>query len=153
MDQISNDGEYLPDSESQDEDGDDEDFMPQSKAKPEMPDVGASRSDTSVQDVPMVPSAAVASESGDYIQFSSKEKPEAETDVHKHKELTSQNMTIRNYCYIRGKPQSKISRHLKTHTTHAELVHVFSLPEKSKERKILLEKFRNKGNFKHNTAV
>lgn len=42
---------------------------------------------------------------------------------------------------------------MKTHTTHAEIVHAFTLPECSKERKILLEKMRNKGNFKHNTAV
>ena len=78
--------------------------------------------------------------------------PEAEAERRKQ-EVTLQNTTIKNYCYVCGKPQSKISRHLKLHRKHAELVHLFSLPEKSKERKILLEKIRNKGNFKHNTTV
>ncbi|XDV36910.1 hypothetical protein PO909_006624 [Leuciscus waleckii] len=62
-------------------------------------------------------------------------------------------MSKKNYCYVCGKPQSKISRHLKTHKTHTEIVQAFSLPEDSKERKILLEKMRNMGNFKHNIAV
>ncbi|XP_056448662.1 uncharacterized protein LOC130384480 isoform X1 [Gadus chalcogrammus] len=140
--------------QSDEDDGEDPDasldFMPQSKVKPVMPDVGASRSDTSVQDVAMVPSAAVASESGDSNQ--SEEMPEAEAERRKQ-EVTLQNTTIKNYCYVCGKPQSKISRHLKLHRKHAELVLLFSLPEKSKERKILLEKIRNKGNFKHNTTV
>ncbi|KAK0151334.1 Histone-lysine N-methyltransferase set-1 [Merluccius polli] len=148
------DEEYIPDSESDEDDGEDPDasldFTPQSKVKPVMPDVGTSRTDTSVQDVPMVPSAAVASESGD--SNPSEKKPEAEAERHKQ-EVTFQNTTIKNYCYVCGKPQSKISRHLKTHRTHAELVHMFSLPEKSNERKILLEQIRNKGNFKHNMVV
>lgn len=42
---------------------------------------------------------------------------------------------------------------MKTHKTHTEIVQAFSLPEDSKEQKILLEKMRNKGNFKHNIAV
>lgn len=61
-------------------------------------------------------------------------------------------MSKKKYCYVCGKPQSKISRHLKTQKTHTEIVQAFSLPEDSKERKIL-EKMRNKGNFKHNIAV
>ena len=60
-----------------------------------MPDVGASRSYTSVQDVPMVPSAVVASESGD--SNPSKEKPEAEAELHKQEVTSQNNMTIKNY--------------------------------------------------------
>lgn len=43
---------------------------------------------------------------------------------------------------------------MKTHSkTHTEIVHAFSLPEQSKERKILFEKIGNKGNFRHDAAV
>ncbi|CAL8403299.1 unnamed protein product [Arctogadus glacialis] len=97
-DQIS-DEEYIPDTESDEDD------------------------DTSVQDVPMDPSAAVASELGD--SNPSEEKPEAEAGRH-GQEVTSLNMTKKNYCYV---------------------------CEKSNKRKILLEKIRNKGNFQHNMAV
>ncbi|XP_019211709.1 uncharacterized protein LOC106097188 [Oreochromis niloticus] len=62
-------------------------------------------------------------------------------------------LSKRNYCYFCGKPQAKISRHLKTHKTAPDVVHAFSLPRDSNERKSLLEKLRNKGNFKHNAAV
>ena len=60
-------------------------------------------------------------------------------------------MTFKKYFYVCGKPQSKISGHLKGHRTHAGVVHVFTFPDKSKERKILFEKNRNKLNFKHHT--
>lgn len=63
------------------------------------------------------------------------------------------NLSKRNYFYICGKVQRKISRHLKTHTTRAEILHALSLPKDSKERKILLEKMHNKGNFKHNAVL
>ena len=52
-------------------------------------------------------------------------------------------MTFKKYFYVCGKPQSKISGHLKGHRTHAGVVHVFTFPDKSKERKILFEKNRN----------
>lgn len=74
----------------------------------------------------------------------------AKTDCHQN---DSVQMSSKRYCYICGKAQSKISWHLETHKTHAELVHAFSLPENSKQRKRLLEKMRNKGNFLHNQAV
>ncbi|XP_044063230.1 uncharacterized protein LOC122881284 [Siniperca chuatsi] len=179
LDQISDDDEnmsdkdYIPDSESQNDDADDDDtdasipFMPsQSKAKqvqvnPVLPDVGTSYgSDTSIPVVPSTskcwppledPNAAETSVSVNSIK-DSKEKPEDEAKLHEQKS-THLTMSKENYCYVCGKPQSKISRHLKTHKTHAEIVHAFSLPEHSKERKILLEKMRNKGNFKHNTTV
>ncbi|KAK3541018.1 hypothetical protein QTP86_011209 [Hemibagrus guttatus] len=61
--------------------------------------------------------------------------------------------TKKNYCYICGKPQSKISRHLKTHMAEVEVAKALSFPKNSKERKVLLEKLRNKGNYQHNTDV
>ncbi|XP_040909011.1 uncharacterized protein LOC121191726 isoform X2 [Toxotes jaculatrix] len=62
--------------------------------------------------------------------------------------------TNRNYCYVCGKAQSRISRHLITHKNEeAEIAEVFALPLNSKERKKLLEKLRNRGNYKHNQEV
>lgn len=59
----------------------------------------------------------------------------------------------KNYCYICGKPQSKLVRHLKTHKDEVEVAQALSLPVHSKERKAMLQKLRNKGNFQHNTDV
>ncbi|XP_049342001.1 uncharacterized protein LOC111192707 isoform X1 [Astyanax mexicanus] len=59
----------------------------------------------------------------------------------------------KNYCYICGKPQSKIARHLKTHMAEVEVAKALSFPKHSKERKTLLEKIRNKGNYQHNSNV
>nr|XP_057918564.1 uncharacterized protein LOC131109977 [Doryrhamphus excisus]XP_057918565.1 uncharacterized protein LOC131109977 [Doryrhamphus excisus]XP_057918566.1 uncharacterized protein LOC131109977 [Doryrhamphus excisus]XP_057920422.1 uncharacterized protein LOC131115987 isoform X1 [Doryrhamphus excisus]XP_057920423.1 uncharacterized protein LOC131115987 isoform X1 [Doryrhamphus excisus] len=59
-----------------------------------------------------------------------------------------------NYCYICGKPQSKITRHLKTHEkTNVEVAQVLAFPKHSKERQRQLNILRNKGNHKHNTDV
>nr|XP_023660035.1 uncharacterized protein LOC111839935 [Paramormyrops kingsleyae] len=59
----------------------------------------------------------------------------------------------KNYCYICGKPQTKLARHLKTHKGEVEVAQALSLPVHSKERKALLQKLRNKGNYQHNTDV
>ncbi len=59
----------------------------------------------------------------------------------------------KNYCYICGKPQSKLARHLKTHKDEVEVAQALSLPVHSKERKAMLQKLRNKGNFQYNTDV
>lgn len=59
----------------------------------------------------------------------------------------------KNYCYICGKPQSKLARHLKTHMSEVEVGQALSLPVHSKERKAMLQKLRNKGNYQHNTDV
>ncbi len=59
----------------------------------------------------------------------------------------------KNYCYICGKPQSKLARHLNTHKDEVEVAQVLSLLVHSKERKAMLQKLRNKGNFQHNTDV
>lgn len=62
--------------------------------------------------------------------------------------------TNKNYCYVCGKPQSKISRHLLTHRKEeAEIAEVFALPLHSKKRNRLLDQLRNRGNYKHNQKV
>ncbi|KAI4793452.1 hypothetical protein KUCAC02_032708 [Chaenocephalus aceratus] len=154
--------EYIPDSQGDDDDSDASiPLMPsQSKAGriqfETLTDVGKNYpSDTSL---PVLPSTSEdwppldidATTSGPSIsnKDSYKKKPKAKAELPKHLTLST-----KNYCFVCGKPQSKISRHLRTHTTHAEIIHAFSLPEHSKERKILIEKMRNKGNFKNNTEV
>ncbi|MEQ2259538.1 hypothetical protein XENORESO_013403, partial [Xenotaenia resolanae] len=82
----------------------------------------------------------------------SNDKPKSPKELHKQ-ESSQQIMSVKNYCFVCGKPQSKITRHLKTHKTDAEIAYAFSLPEDSKDRKVILEKMRNKGNFKHNSEV
>ncbi|XP_067340724.1 uncharacterized protein [Channa argus] len=62
--------------------------------------------------------------------------------------------TNRNHCYVCGKAQSKLARHLFTHRKQeAEIAEVFALPRCSNERKIRLQKLRNRGNDKHNQEV
>lgn len=64
------------------------------------------------------------------------------------------NCTKKNYCYVCRTPQSKIARHLKKHEKEEpEIAEAFLLPKNSKERKKLLEKLRNKGNYEHNQEV
>ncbi|KAM9707776.1 uncharacterized protein ACNS7B_000282 isoform 5-T5 [Menidia menidia] len=60
----------------------------------------------------------------------------------------------KNYCFICGKPQSKITRHLQVHEkTNAEVAQAFAQPKASKQRKKMLEQLRNKGNCTHNSEV
>ncbi|XP_074468762.1 uncharacterized protein LOC141753956 isoform X2 [Sebastes fasciatus] len=62
--------------------------------------------------------------------------------------------TNRNYCYVCGNPQSKISRHLFTHRNEEpDIAAVLRLRVNSKERKALLEKLRDRGNIQHNREV
>jgi len=59
-----------------------------------------------------------------------------------------------NFCFVCEEPQSKISRHFKVHSKdNMEIAEALSLPAKSKKRKQLLEKLRNRGNFNHNNKV
>lgn len=59
-----------------------------------------------------------------------------------------------NYCFVCGKPQTKFARHLERHVNeNAEIAQALQFPKSSKDRKVLLEKFRNLGNFKHNSVV
>ncbi|XP_047200190.1 uncharacterized protein LOC118124568 [Hippoglossus stenolepis] len=60
----------------------------------------------------------------------------------------------KNYCYVCGKPQSKISRHLLTHRhEEADIAQVFALRRNSKERKKQMDDLRKRGNYKHNQEV
>ncbi|XP_054637986.1 uncharacterized protein LOC129185220 isoform X2 [Dunckerocampus dactyliophorus] len=62
--------------------------------------------------------------------------------------------TKKNYCYVCKTPQSKIARHLKQHEKdEPDIAEAFLHPNNSKERKKLLEKLRNKGNYEHNQEV
>lgn len=68
--------------------------------------------------------------------------------------LKDSSCTKKNYCYVCKKPQSKIARHFKNHEKNQpEIAKALALPKQSQERKILLEKLRNKGNFQHNQEV
>ncbi|XP_073667997.1 uncharacterized protein [Paramisgurnus dabryanus] len=58
-----------------------------------------------------------------------------------------------NYCYVCQKPQSKLARHLEMHKTEAEVMEALSYPKRSVNRRRLLEKLRNRGNFQHNLEV
>ncbi|MEQ2186061.1 hypothetical protein GOODEAATRI_024742, partial [Goodea atripinnis] len=62
--------------------------------------------------------------------------------------------TNKNYCFVCGRPQTKISRHLFTHRKEEpEIAEAFALRRNSKERKKLLDKLRNRGNYNHNQEV
>lgn len=66
----------------------------------------------------------------------------------------SSSVNKKNYCYICGKPQSKFTRHLKIHEkTNVDVARVLALPKCSKERKTMLDKLRNKGNYEHSSGV
>ncbi|XP_053724141.1 uncharacterized protein LOC128760622 isoform X2 [Synchiropus splendidus] len=61
---------------------------------------------------------------------------------------------LKNYCFVCKRPQSKIARHLKKHKKEEpEIAEAFSFPKNSKERRKLLNKLRNRGNFEHNQEV
>lgn len=58
------------------------------------------------------------------------------------------------YCVYCGKSNLKIARHLqRKHEDEDDVAHAFSFPVGSKERKVLLETLRNKGNWQHNLKV
>ncbi|XP_077436695.1 cytoplasmic protein NCK2a isoform X2 [Vanacampus margaritifer] len=81
-----------------------------------------------------------------------KESTGTEEDEICSSNISSENK--KNYCCICGKPQTKFARHLKTHEkTYADVAQVLALPKGSKERKKMLDKLRNKGNFEHNKDV
>ncbi|RXN11628.1 hypothetical protein ROHU_010526 [Labeo rohita] len=60
----------------------------------------------------------------------------------------------KHFCLYCSKAQFKISRHLeRKHMDIKDVGYAFSFPLGSKERKVLLEQLRNKGDFRHNTDV
>ncbi|KAM3612304.1 uncharacterized protein V6R79_006508 [Siganus canaliculatus] len=75
--------------------------------------------------------------------MNSSQNPEANSN--------NKSCTNKNYCYVCKKPQTKISRHFKKHErTEPDIAAAFVLPKHSKDRKMLLEKLRNRGNYEHN---
>ncbi|XP_029949996.1 uncharacterized protein LOC115390320 isoform X2 [Salarias fasciatus] len=164
-DEHYSDEDYVPDTaDEEDEDEDEDARMPFMSRHLKAQQPTSNAEDTSIAVVPSTSkcwlpledcassSGVETSDSAHGVEQSSKDKPEDEEKLQRP-ESTLLTMSSKNYCYVCGKPQSKISRHLKTHTTHAEIAYAFSLPENSKERKMLFEKMRNKGNFQHNSAV
>ncbi|XP_075962356.1 uncharacterized protein LOC142965335 isoform X3 [Anarhichas minor] len=69
-------------------------------------------------------------------------------------EFKDPSITNKNYCYVCGVAQSKISRHLYTHRKQEpDIAAVLKLRKNSKERKELHEMLRNRGNNMHNQEV
>lgn len=51
-------------------------------------------------------------------------------------------------------PKTKFARHLERHVNeNAEIAQALQFRKSSKDRKVILEKFRNLGNFKHNQLL
>ncbi|XP_077429564.1 uncharacterized protein LOC144056525 [Vanacampus margaritifer] len=99
-----------------------------------------------------LPTDVIAGETSD-SEISSKDSSNKHVKNKDKKSLEHLNLTNRNYCFVCGKPQSRLTRHLKVHMSHPEVAYAFYLPDHSQERKTLFEKMRNRGNFQHNTAI
>lgn len=86
-----------------------------------------------------------------------KTKDACTVDISQNESPTKSTKLIKstvNFCFVCGKPQTKFARHLETHVNeNAEVAQVLQLPKSSKDRKVHLERLRNLGNFKHNSAV
>lgn len=55
-----------------------------------------------------------------------------------------------NFCFVCQKPVFKIARHFRTHIKEdSDIAKALGLPVRSKTRKELLEKLRNRGNSMH----
>ncbi|XP_034748086.1 uncharacterized protein LOC117956880 isoform X2 [Etheostoma cragini] len=119
----------------------------------------ASSSASSCWDEDYVPSprnnrqSFTESDSPDDISSDEELKEPSFTNINEE-DLKDHSFTKRNYCYVCGVAQSKISRHLFTHRNEEpDIAAVLRLRKNSKERKALLEKLRDKGNTKHNEEV
>ncbi|XP_034057491.1 uncharacterized protein LOC117536655 isoform X1 [Gymnodraco acuticeps] len=76
------------------------------------------------------------------------------TDSSSDEELKDPSFTKKNYCYVCGAAQTKISRHLFTHRNEEpNIAAVLKLRRNSKQRKALLNELRDRGNKKHNQEV
>lgn len=92
--------------------------------------------------------------SGDASEADSSKQPDEESESDSDGKPKKTSFTNRNYCYVCGKPQTKISRHLLTHKgQEPEIAEVYAMRRNSKERKRQLERLRNRGNYKHNQGV
>ncbi|XP_049890842.1 uncharacterized protein LOC126384039 isoform X1 [Epinephelus moara] len=125
----------------------DEDYVPStSNNSQQCPSFTQSNSskEQSFQQQPIDASSIQQEDETDYSSgdFTSDEEPRAPS------------FTNRNYCYVCGKAQSKISRHLYKHKNEEpDIAEVLKLRKNSKERKRLLDKLRDRGNYKHNQEV
>ncbi|XP_023146045.2 uncharacterized protein LOC111581896 [Amphiprion ocellaris] len=60
----------------------------------------------------------------------------------------------KSYCLFCTKPVLKISRHLeRLHSDRAEVAAIFQYPKHSRERRKIVNKLMNQGNFEHNKIV
>jgi len=75
-------------------------------------------------------------------------------DFTSDEEVNDHYLTNKNYCYVCGQPQSKISRHLLTHRNEEpDIAAILKIRKNSKERKRYLEMLRSRGNNRHNQEV
>ncbi|XP_044027833.1 uncharacterized protein LOC122864451 isoform X2 [Siniperca chuatsi] len=135
--------EYIPDGEPSSDDSSTSSNNQQCQNFKNNPDPDSSKQQGFVHQ-PVDASCIQQEDEADYSSddFTSDEEPEGTSHSNK------------NYCYVCGKAQSKISRHLFTHRNEeADIAEVFALPLYSKERNRLLDKLRNRGNYKHNEKV
>nr|XP_046274081.1 uncharacterized protein LOC124074833 isoform X2 [Scatophagus argus] len=103
--------------------------------------------DSSTQQSSVQPVNASCAQQADEVDYSS-------DDFTSDGETQAQSHSNKNYCYVCGKAQSKISRHLFRHRDEEpEIAEVFALPLFSKKRNMLLDKLRSRGNYRHNQEV
>ncbi|XP_030294982.1 uncharacterized protein LOC115594830 isoform X4 [Sparus aurata] len=140
---------HVSDSEISDDSSDDY-YVPES--------CHGSSSDQDGEDVPIPVQPCTDDESTYTPTTSHTQTLSAETAESSSTEISAaregSSCTQKNYCYVCKKPQSKIARHLKKHEKEEpDIAEAFLLPKNSKERKRLLEKLRNRGNYEHNQEV
>ncbi|KAI3364056.1 hypothetical protein L3Q82_010888 [Scortum barcoo] len=139
--------EHVSDSESSDGPSDDV-YVPES--------CDESSSDQDGEDDPIpvkpCPESTYTTTTSNTQALSAETAESSSTETSSAREGSS--YTQKNYCYVCKKTQSKIARHLSKHKKEdPDIAEAFLLPKNSKERKRLLEKLRNKGNFEHNQEV
>ncbi|XP_059205277.1 uncharacterized protein LOC131984472 [Centropristis striata] len=87
-------------------------------------------------------------------QRQSSSECDSSDDFNPDEEVKNPSFTSKNYCFVCGAAQSKISRHLLTHRKEVpEIAQLLKLRKNSKERKRLYSKLRDRGNNKHNQEV
>lgn len=162
LDELQSSGsDYVPDSQPDDSDSDSSSPLVPRQSKAQLsrgiPALPSPADHMNVTAGEMSDSAAVGVDdiAGETPDSTVSNKDSSNKQVKKKNEKTPTHhiLTSRNYCFICGKPQSRLTRHLKIHMSHPEVSYAFYLPEHSRERKVLFEKMRNRGNFKHNCTI
>ncbi|XP_054461684.1 uncharacterized protein LOC129097029 isoform X2 [Anoplopoma fimbria] len=116
------------------ESADDEDFVPST----------SNNNGLSFEQQPLNASCIQEEDESDY----------SSVDSTSDEEVKDPSVTNKNYCYVCGVAQSKISRHLLTHRKdEPDIAALLKLRVNSKERKEVLEMLRNRGNNMHNQKV